>query len=232
MRFSWALAAAAVVVAGVLRPAILQGATVRQASAPLCDHGPGPQPRLLPRDEASQRPDFLRFREGLQTIVQRRDVAALVQIVDPSIRVAFDDASGVEAFMTYHVDNPERDFWAELAAVLRLGGVFTTWTTFAAPYTFAAWPDEFDAFSCKVVIGEGVRVRAAPGTSARTLTLLSHAIVEWVPVEPEANWERVRLADGRIGFVAARYLRSPVDLRAFFEFKDGRWWLTTYVAGD
>ena len=25
---------------------------------------------------------------------------------------------------------------------------------------------------------------------------------------------------------------SLIDLRAFFEFKDGRWWLTAYVAGD
>ena len=50
--------------------------------------------------------------------------------------------------------------------------------------------------------------------------------------EANPDWERVQLADGRVGFIAARYLRSPVDLRAFFEFKDGRWWLTTYVAGE
>jgi hypothetical protein len=204
----------------------------RQPPGNVCASGPGAQPRLLPRDEAGQRPDFLQFRQQLQAIAQRRDVGELLKIVDPSVRVAFDGAGGVEAFRTYHVDNPERDFWTEFAAVLRLGGVFTTGTTFVAPYTFAIWPDEFDAFSCKVVIGERVRVRAAPSMAAPTLTLLTYAIVEFVPLELDADWARVKLADGRIGFIASRYVRSPVDHRAFFEFKDGRWWLTAYVAGD
>jgi len=35
-----------------------------------------------------------------------------------------------------------------------------------------------------------------------------------------------------IGFVASRYVRSPVDHRAIFSFRDGRWWLMAYVAGD
>jgi hypothetical protein len=204
----------------------------RQPPGSVCASGPGAQPRLLPRDEASERPDFLQFRQRLQAIAERRDAGALLEIVDPAVRVTFGDDAGVEAFRTHHVNNPERDFWAEFAEVLRLGGVFITGTTFVAPYTFAAWLDEFDAFSCVVVIGEGVRLRAAPSLSAPTIAMLTHAVVEYVPLERDPNWERVRLADGRIGFIASRYVRSPVDLRAFFEFKDGRWWLTAYVAGD
>ena len=45
-------------------------------------------------------------------------------------------------------------------------------------------------------------------------------------------WKRVQLADGRTGYMASRYVRSPIEHRALFEFENGRWWLMAYVAGD
>ena len=49
---------------------------------------------------------------------------------------------------------------------------------------------------------------------------------------PVDGWERVALADGRAGFVATRYLRSPLGFRAQFTFDGDRWWLTVLVTGD
>jgi hypothetical protein len=42
----------------------------------------------------------------------------------------------------------------------------------------------------------------------------------------------VRLGDGRTGFVAAGYVRSPVDYRAIFRRRGGQWQLLTFIAGD
>jgi hypothetical protein len=68
---------------------------------------------------------------------------------------------------------------------------------------------------------------------ARILTALDFAIVRGLPVGSETpGWRRVQLANGRTGFIASQYVRSPVDHRALFEFRDGRWWLMAYVAGD
>lgn len=46
------------------------------------------------------------------------------------------------------------------------------------------------------------------------------------------EWTSVLLRDGRVGYVASRYLRSPIEHRAIFERKNGRWWLTAFVSGD
>jgi len=42
----------------------------------------------------------------------------------------------------------------------------------------------------------------------------------------------VRLANGVTGFVAAPFLRSPIDRRAIFERAGGRWVMRAFVAGD
>jgi hypothetical protein len=43
---------------------------------------------------------------------------------------------------------------------------------------------------------------------------------------------RVRLASGVTGFVAAPFVRSPVEHRAIFERVGGRWVMRAFVAGD
>jgi hypothetical protein len=45
-------------------------------------------------------------------------------------------------------------------------------------------------------------------------------------------WVRIRLPDGREGFVSAQFIRSPTDYRAGFKKTGGQWLLTHLVAGD
>jgi hypothetical protein len=191
------------------------------------------EPILRPIDEASRRPDFVEFRHRLQADVSRRDQAAILGIVHPNVRVSFGDGGGIDAFRREHLENTAGKFWEEFGTILRLGGRFRERNAFDAPYVFSAWPGDLDSFECLAVIGSRVRVRAAPGLDARILTALDFAIVRGLPVGSETpGWRRVQLANGRTGFIASQYVRSPVDHRALFEFRDGRWWLMAYVAGD
>lgn len=190
-------------------------------------------PVVKPVDEASRRSDFIEFRRRLQGDVGRRDQAAVLAIVHPDVRVSFGGDGGIDAFRKEHLENKAGDFWDEFATVLRLGGRFRERDAFDAPYTFSAWPANLDSFECLAVIGSRVRVRAAPGLTGRILTALDFAIVRALPMDgTETGWRRIQLADGRTGFIASQYVRSPVDHRALFEFRDGRWWLVAYVAGD
>ena len=43
---------------------------------------------------------------------------------------------------------------------------------------------------------------------------------------------RARLAGGSLGYVRSRSVRSPIDHRAIFSRRDGRWWMITFIAGD
>jgi hypothetical protein len=222
-----ALAAVSIAMSGVV--AVVQAA---QPPGKPCTSKDGRELLLRPRDEATKRPDFLAFHRRLQTAVTRRDADAILRVVDPKARVAFDGgAGGVEGFKAHHLNNSEVDFWKEFAQVLALGGTFTAPDTFTAPYTFSEWPESADSFECLAIIGSGVRLRQKPGTTSRILTGLSYTIVQRLD-EAADGWQRVRLADGRSGYVASRYLRSPVDYRAAFELKDRQWWLVLYVAGD
>jgi hypothetical protein len=192
---------------------------------------------LRPSDEGAQRADFAAFRSELQRAVMRRDEDAIERAVDPGIRVDFGGNGGVVDFRNAHfsVAEERERFWRDFGWVLAHGGRFVDSDTFAAPYVYAAWPDEFDSFDCLAIVGTRVRLRAAPSLTAPILTSLDFAIVEALRDAPGVDageWRHVRTADGRTGYVAARYTRSPVDYRALFTFTNGRWVMTAYVAGD
>lgn len=198
-----------------------------------CTGPDGRELQLLPRDEAATRPDFLAFRGRLLDAVVRRDVAAVLHAVDPAARVGFDGSGGVDAFRVRHIENPDVNFWQEFARVLGLGGTFRTFNDFDTPYVFSRWPEGADAFECLAVTGTGVRLRRSPGTGSRILATLSYSIVVRADSDGASpGWVRVRRADGSVGYVSAAYLRSPVDYRASFSFRNGEWKLVFYVAGD
>lgn len=194
---------------------------------------------LLPVDEAVRAPDFFTFRAQLQAAVARRDTAALLAVVHPDVRNTFGDDNGIAAFRRrWGLAEGGDDLWRELGLVLALGGSFSDDSTFTAPYVFSAWPDTLDAFEHVAVIGRGVRVRAAPDAASAVIGVLSFAVVPRVydpkrGTEPASSrWVAVRLGDGRTGFVAAGYVRSPVDYRAIFRRRGGQWQLLTFIAGD
>ncbi|HKH71596.1 MAG TPA: SH3 domain-containing protein [Vicinamibacterales bacterium] len=187
-------------------------------------------PRLLPVDEADSRPEFFRYRVRLQMAVEQRDVAAVIEAADPGIRLGFDAPSGGATLHKLFSDRPE--LWDELRVVLARGGRFSSPSSFAAPYVYASWPDQFDAFECAAVIGSNVRLRSAPRLDASIVAPVSYPIVRLMEPVPGRLWSRVRLGDGRAGYMWHAYVRSSVDYRALFNLIDGRWRMTAFVAGD
>jgi len=197
--------------------------------------GPGSRvaPILRPVDEGTRRADFLEFRRRLQDAVARKDEAAVLAIVDPTVRISFGDSGGAQAFKAQVIDNRNEDFWQEFGTILRLGGRFRTNDAFDAPYTFSAWPEHLDSFECLAITGSRVRVRAAAGLDARIVTQVDFAIVRANPPKADLpGWRGIELPDGRTGFVSSRYVRGPIDRRALCQVHDGRWSLIAYVAGD
>ena len=197
-----------------------------------CVQGRNRNPRVLPVDEAASRPDLLEYRFRLQRAVEQRDVDAVVAAADPGIRLGFDASGGTTALRKLFADRPES--WEELRRVLALGGSMSSSTSFAAPYVYSRWPEGFDSFECAAITGRNVRLRSAPRLDASIVTMVSYAIVQQVndAVDEKNLWVRVRLGDGRTGYVWHAYVRSPVDHRALFNLIDGRWRMTAFVAGD
>ena len=189
-------------------------------------------PRLDRIDEAARRPDFVTFRQQLRSAIARRDVQAVLRVVDPQIKLGFDGDDGLDA-LKRKLESTDSEVWKELDEVLELGGTFQESDTFVAPYVFSRWPESFDSFEHVAVIGGNVRIRARPALSAPVVATVSYAILKLGPDGySDEPWIGVRLPDGRAGFVDAKFARSPIDYRAAFKFEDGRWRMVFFAAGD
>ena len=191
--------------------------------------------RLLPVDEAATQPDFFTFRAQLLTAVARHDAAALMAVVHPNIKCDFGGGEGKAFFEEYWKPGaPGSEVWAELAAVLALGGTFSTPDTFVAPYVFSRWPQGVDAFEHVAVVGDRVRIRTAPRADAETAGVSSFEILPLARQSGDTpeGWTAVTLAGKKIGYIASRFVRSPIGYRAYFSRADGRWQMLMFIAGD
>ena len=122
-----------------------------------------------------------------------------------------------------------------LAAALALGGVFVLDSLFVTPYVSERFPRDVDGYDGLVALGDGVEVHHRPDASSPVIATLSNDVVLY-DYEADApgidGWTPIRLADGELGWVRERLVRSPIDYRAVFWRREGRWRLETFVAGD
>ncbi len=190
---------------------------------------------LLPVDDAAKQPDFFTFRAQLQVAVAKHDKAAVLAAVSKNIHISYGDDNGIENFKkTWAIDKPNSKLWETLGAVLALGGSFQQDGSFNAPYVSSNWPDSAgDGFENVAIVGSKVNVRKAPNQSSEVLQTLSYEIV---PLDSKDHgndqWVAIKLPNGKKGYVSRYFTRSPVEYRAFFAKVEGRWQMTTLIAGD
>lgn len=188
---------------------------------------------LTPVDEAAMQPDFFSFRAQLAAAVARRDAAAVLAAMDEHVRTGFGGDDGRAAFERQWLpDRPDSPLWEALGAVLALGGSFTGAQQFSAPYVYSRWPGDLDAFGHVALIASDVRLRTAPRADAAVIGRASFAMLELAGPATADGWFPVRTPDGRAGYVARTLARSPLDYRAIFERRNGRWRLVAFVSGD
>ncbi len=195
--------------------------------------------KLYPVDEAARVPSFFVFRARLFEAIRQRDNAFAISVLSPNIKNSFGGNDGIAEFKRgWKPERPDSKLWKTMMGVLALGGSFDGDDRFTAPYTFSKFPDDFDAFEYGVIVGENVRVRKEPKPDSQVIGTLSFDIVkvsDWMPKQSGGNkqeWISVTLADDVKGYVAKEFIRSPIDYRAIFEKKDGKWQLVAFLAGD
>jgi hypothetical protein len=197
--------------------------------------------RVRPFDEATQDASFLKFRNELKATIARKDALALMKIVDKNIKNGFGGEDGAAKFKAgWKPETPDSQVWRALSLVIELGGNFDNKTTFAAPYAFSAFPSDVDGFTTVVVTAEGAVMREKPKPDAPVVRTLDHDILTFAGEASgklqheatEADWIEVKDAKGKRGFVRHLDVRSPIDYRAYFEKRRGKWLMTAFLAGD
>ena len=197
--------------------------------------------RLRPVDETSRDPDFRAFYSKLLNAIDRKDHSFLTSIVDPNIELSFGGDAGIGRFQEIWKPTDRKSaIWKELGEVLRLGVTFDArQNEFWAPYVSSRFPQNYDGFDYSAIIATDVKVRKEPKSSAPVIATLNYDIVRTNysvfgdgTKTARSDWIKVGLSDGREGFVPVATVRSPIDYRACFAKKSGRWMITVFIAGD
>lgn len=186
-------------------------------------------PKLMPVDEATREPSLVKFRDDLLAAVRRHDVNAVMNAADPKIRTSFGAGGGAAEFRR-QLEQPGSRAWSELERILALGGTFQKGgdvQRFWAPYVYSAWPESGpDAFVALAVTDKDVPMHATNDPSSPAIATLSYDIVT------PAGKDKFKTADGRVGWVDPKFLRSPIGYRAGLVRKGDTWKMEALVSGD
>lgn len=189
--------------------------------------------RLPPVDACAADASFAEFRSALLEAVERRDAAHVLAIVADDISVDFGGGEGRAYFAdAWNLEEPATsELWHELGEALRLGCAVDETGGYWSPSLFLASEID-DPFATFLVVRPGATLHTAADAESEALATLEWDLVEGIEWQEGDAWWRVRLADGREGFVRRGDLRSPVDYRAGFQRIDGRWRMIAFIAGD
>lgn len=193
---------------------------------------------VRPVDDAKKDATLVAFRNKLVAATKRRDVKFIVSVLDPKIVASFGGDEGIADFKRFwKISDANSRFWETFLPVIANGGKFleNDRKLFCAPYLFAAFPDDLDSFTYLAIFGNNVNLRSGPSMKSPVLDQLSYNVVE--PVDQgdridKAEWIEIRTLGGKKGFVRSEFVRSPIDYRACFAKKAGKWKMTAFVAGD
>ena len=207
------------------------------ASAPVTPIVPK---QVKPADEGPQDPSFAAYRKALLGAISRKDINAVTKLMDAHVKCDFGGGEGIAAFRkSWNVTSPDTYVWKALELVVANGGHFNSRTQFAAPYVYSAWPDDVDAFENVVITDPSAVLLEGQKPGSRIIRKLGFEIVEVIEgagkpqhETGEGDWSNVRTQDGLRGYVRAGQYRSPIDYRAIFEKRKGRWRMTVFIAGD
>ena len=189
---------------------------------------------VIPRNTVEKNSSAKKFIKNLKKIVKKKDLNALMPYISPSIHLSFGGHSGTVDFLKFWnlLEHPKKStLWKELDKMLKVRGVMDGSKSITYPYLFDDWPDNFDVFEYKAVIGSKVNFRKAPSATAKVIRQISYEVVRSVN-EESPTWERVQTHDNKIGYIHSDYVRSAIDYRMFFEKNCDGWKMTTLIAGD
>lgn len=197
--------------------------------------------QVIPVDEGKNNPDFKAFRDNLFKAIAAKDVKFLLEHTDPNIQFDFGLPEGIVEFKKewgLNKGSKKSKLWAELKAVLELGGVFDEDGSFWAPYTFSRFPDDLDGYSFYAALGNKVGLYSKPSINSSLLKTLSFEVVLYLEeIKGKENgklvsWTKVQTSSGAIGYVKSIQLRSPIDYRVGFIKENDRWMMKYFIAGD
>jgi hypothetical protein len=199
--------------------------TASSSAAPLAK---GP---YAPQDTCSKVEGADEFRRELAAAIKRRDADALVGLAAVDVKLDFGGGAG-SAELRKRLGDKSWDLWSELDELMTLGCSANEQGGITIPWYFDQDLGGIDAVSGWLVTGEDVPVRAGPDPDGTVIATISWDIVEIAALDPERDYQQIELPNKKTGFIATDKLRSVIDYRLIASSRNGRWRITSFLAGD
>lgn len=185
-----------------------------------------------PRDECTEIEGAAAFRQQLAEAVEKRDSGAVAALAAEDVKLDFGGSTGRKLLREWLSDE-DHMLWDELEALTGLGCAAGDAGGIVLPWYWAQEIDAVDPYMGMIVTGERVPLHKAASDNSEVLESVSWDVVELVGgLRPDDAFQKVRTTDGTEGFIATGMLRSLLDFRLLAISRDGRWHITTLVAGD
>ena len=188
--------------------------------------------QIPPVDQCTADPSFVQFRSELRRTIAKRDTDALLKVVADDVHASLGGHIGKKDFIElWQLDRPmSSKVWKELGDALRLGCTMSNGVATAPSFEDQLGGDR-DAFETMIAL-PGARLLRRPNDGASVVANLKWNVLTMREAWDGGPWIAVRLDDGRSGFVRRALARSPIDYRAWFRKREGKWRMEGFLAGD
>ena len=187
--------------------------------------------RFAPRDDCGELEGAPDFRNRLAEAVRLRDATAVAALAAEDIQLDFGGGAGAAEFKK-RLGDPEYMLWEALDQLLALGCAANDEGGITLPWMFDQDIGDADPYSSMLVMGEDVPIMNGPEKSAEQLDRISWDLVEVVSYDPDKPLTEIKVADGGTGFIATDKLRAVIDYRLLASSRNGKWSITSFIAGD
>jgi len=186
---------------------------------------------FAPRDTCAKVAGADDFRAQLADAVKRRDADAFVALAAQDIKLDFGGGAS-SAELRKRLADKSWDLWNELDELMALGCSANAQGGITIPWFFDQDLGRINPVSGWLVTGERVPVLSAPDPGSAEIATISWSVVQLTALDPERDYQQVQLSDKQQGFIATDKLRSVIDYRLIASSRNGRWRITSFVAGD
>lgn len=198
-------------------------------------------PQLFPVDESQDNPSFAKFKAEFDQAIETKDADWIIAHLDENVWSSFGGDGGVDEFIEhYKLREPDSFFWEAVNTAFELGGAFREIQgdqRFVAPYVFARFPGEYDAFFYSAVIVPNALMYFQPNDDADVVGVLKYSVVKTAFKEDrgekhENGFQKIETTNGLPGWVREEYIRSPLEHRIGIKQVGDEWKITFLVEGD
>jgi hypothetical protein len=191
---------------------------------------PALEGKYAPRDDCGKIEGAGVFRQRLALAVKARDAEGVAVLAADDVKLDFGGGAGRTELIA-HLDNPDGKLWAELDRLLKLGCAKNDQGGITLPWYFEQ-DIPLDPYKAMIVTGEEVPLLLGPDPQSQKLGTVDWDAVELMDgLKTEQPFQHVKFGD-KEGYVDTARLRSVIDYRLSASSRNGRWRITSFVAGD